>query len=116
HRSRTMAEQHRRVVEGLPKIVTANHLRGGDVVYLRSDRSWTAALAEAALWEGEAVEDGLDIGRTAETDRAVVGVYALDVVVDDAGRRHPRTWRERIRAAGPSVPYGTAALAALQGS
>jgi len=110
-----MAEQHRRVVEGLPRIVTANHLRGGDVVYLRADRGWTTAFAEAALWDGETVEEGLAIGRRAEADRQVVGVYALDVVVDTAGRRHPRTWRERIRAAGPSVAYGTAALAALQG-
>ncbi|GLK68464.1 DUF2849 domain-containing protein [Hansschlegelia plantiphila] len=85
------------------QVVTANRLDDGVVVYLDPAGGWTERLGAAAPLEGpEALEAGLAAGKKAETDRAVVESYAIDVARDGGGLRALRL-RERIRAEGPTI-------------
>lgn len=82
-----------------PKVITANALLEGDVVYLAGD-GWTRALSEAEIQTDEAVAELRLIEASAQSDR-VVGVYLADVTVQD-GVAHPVHFREDFRATGPS--------------
>lgn len=83
-----------------PKIVTANALLEGDVVYLTADDRWTRSVAEAELIEDEAHAQIrlLDAGLRHDE---VVGVYLADVQPSPAGPT-PAHFRETFRARGPS--------------
>ena len=93
---------------GPRKAITANLLRDGHVVFLDEAGGWVRSLAEARL-----VADGAELDRAmavarAETEaRVVVEAYAIDIDTVD-GEPLPVRLRERIRAVGPSVDYGTA--------
>ncbi len=87
-----------------PRVVTANLLRTGDVVYLADGGRWVRQLADAAV---AATPD--DLGRLEQwalasvTRSEVVSVYAFDVALVD-GHPSPVSVRERIRAAhAPTV-------------
>ncbi len=93
------------------KIITANRLTDGIVVYL-SGAGWETAIHEAAvLSASDALEAGLDTARRAIANREVVDVNAIDVTVGDDRRPVPVRLRERIRAFGPTVAFGEMALA-----
>lgn len=85
------------------KIVTANRLRDGEVVYLAGDGSWSQWLDDSRTAGDAAEEDDL-LARSEEAvrDRLVVGPYLMPVAKED-GTLHPLSQRERIRAKGPSV-------------
>ncbi|HEY9039147.1 MAG TPA: DUF2849 domain-containing protein [Roseovarius sp.] len=86
--------------EFTPKVITANALLEGDVIYLTDDDRWTRNLAEAAVLTDEAdAELRLLIaqGRTAEA----VGAYLADVTASD-GTPAPTHFREEFRRTGPS--------------
>jgi len=68
-----------------PKIVTANRLREGDVVYLTADDRWSALHHEAELIE----------------DEAHVGAYLADAKAGPNGPE-PTHFREEFRTRGPS--------------
>ncbi len=79
------------------QIVTANHLTEGHSVFFTED-GWTAdhhlALVvadpeEAASLEAEAKQD--------EEHNLVVGVYLVEVALDDEGRPEPTHYREKMR-------------------
>ena len=82
-----------------PKVITANALLEGDVVYLASD-GWTRDLSQAEVLTDEADADLRLIEASAQSDR-VVGVYLADVTVQD-GAPYPIHFREEFRATGPS--------------
>lgn len=85
------------------KVVTANRLRDGEVVYLAADGRFVDSLAGAALAADEAAEAALlATARQAIADRLVVAAYSFEVA-EAAGRIVPTSTRERIRATGPSV-------------
>jgi hypothetical protein len=85
-------------------VVTANALDSGAPVYLRGDADWTVRLAEAsALAEPEA-QARLEWARTDE--RRACDPYLIDVELDGDGRPRATSLRERIRAEGPTIPYG----------
>ena len=85
------------------KIVTANRLREGDVVYLAAGGAWSEWISDSAVAETPDEETRLiQIAEQAVTDRLVVGPYAMDVAHDD-GRIRPLGQREIIRAKGPTV-------------
>ncbi len=87
------------------KVVTANDLRQGDVVYLAPDGSWTRELAQAELIEDEAVADERLLTASAQTE-TVVGAYLADMRPGPAGPE-PVHFREAFRATGPSnYPHG----------
>jgi hypothetical protein len=82
-----------------PKVVTANHLLKGDVVY-QTNSGWSRTLAEAEVLTDEADADLRLIDASQQID-VVVGVYLMDV---DMTGTTPKTthFREAFRAKGPS--------------
>ena len=82
-----------------PKIVTANALLEGDVIYLTADDRWSRDLAEAELIDDEAHAQLRLL--EAETTRDVVGAYLADAIAAPGGPK-PVHFREAFRAKGPS--------------
>lgn len=91
------------------KIITANRLTDGVVVFL-SGKGWVTEIAKSAvLSASDAVEAGLAAASRAVADREVVEAAAIDVTLDAQKYPVPVKLRERIRAFGPTVEYGEAA-------
>lgn len=89
------------------KVITANLLRAGTIVYLVSGDDapeWSAEIGAATVFPQAEIADAL---ARAEEDARVVGAYAAEI----AGRRAPISARERIRAEGPTIKYGHDATA-----
>ncbi|MGS4885431.1 DUF2849 domain-containing protein [Roseibium sp. MB-4] len=85
------------------KVITANRLLDGDVVWLGENDAWVERVTLARIFDGkDAVAEGLSIGAAAEKDQKVVGVYEMDVTVED-DVIVPVRLRERIRAKGPTT-------------
>ena len=85
------------------KVVTANRLGDGEVVYLATAGAWSAWLEDAEAAEtpdGEAAL--LSHAQMAVETRVVVAPYAM-AVSRERGRLRPTSQREVIRARGPSV-------------
>ena len=84
-----------------PKIVSANDLFDGDVVYMNAGHGWTRRLAEAAIGHDAEGAEALLAAALPQQDK-VVGPYLADVALDDDGRPFPTHFRERFRTRGPS--------------
>ncbi len=83
-----------------PKVVTANGLLEGDVIYLAADGTWTRELASAeVLDDADTAQSRLD---QANAQVAIaVGAYLADV--DAKGTTpQPTHFREDFRMTGPS--------------
>jgi len=83
-----------------PKVVTANALLEGDVVYLTNANTWTRQLKEAALLNDEADADLRLLQAQAQTG-SVVGAYLADMQ-DGPNGPEPTHFREAFRRKGPS--------------
>ena len=83
-----------------PKVVTANALIEGDVIYLTADDRWSRSLGDAEVIEDEAIAQLrlLDAQRQAGS---VVGAYLADVIQGKDGPQ-PAHFREDFRRKGPS--------------
>ncbi|QDG79269.1 DUF2849 domain-containing protein [Labrenzia sp. PHM005] len=95
------------------KVITANRLLNGDVVWLGENNTWVERITLSKTLEGnEAVAEGLATGAAAEKNQEVVGVYEMDVTVEE-GVIVPVRFREKIRAEGPTThpQYGKQAQA-----
>ena len=88
------------------KIVTANRLGDGAVVYLDADGGWSERLDNGWVALDQDEEAAL-LARAAqaEADLLIVGAYAMEVARLDDGLA-PTSQRERIRSAGPTVAAG----------
>ena len=88
----------------MPKVVTANRLDDGVVVFLARDRTWSEDLSEAWVVDGEDTLHRLEtLADQSTAENLVVSVYAMDVALVD-GALSPTSVREEIRAAhGPSI-------------
>ncbi len=85
------------------KVVTANRLNDGDVVYLTAHGDWSAWLDDSGPAETPEHEAALlERAEQAVHERLVVDPYLMPVA-RDAGQLRPLSQREIIRAAGPSV-------------
>ncbi len=85
------------------KILTANRVNDGDVVFFTSDHQWSLRISDALFAEDEAVLELLeDQLRLAETGTEVTDAYVFDAEKFD-GVLRPRHIRERIRTLGPTV-------------
>ncbi len=83
-----------------PKVVTANALIEGDVVYQTADDQWTRDLSKAEL----ITEEGLANLRLAQAEgqpELVVGAYLADAAASEDGPQ-PTHFREEFRRTGPS--------------
>jgi len=87
-----------------PKIVTANALLEGDVVYFTAAGEWSRKHSDAELIDDEAHAQLRMLD--AERSPGIVGVYLADAVKGDSGPK-PVHFREAFRAKGPSnYPHG----------
>ncbi|MFN0113138.1 MAG: DUF2849 domain-containing protein [Paracoccaceae bacterium] len=88
-----------------PKVVTANALIEGDVVYLTADDRWSRQHREAELLEDEAHAQ-LRLLQAERQKQVVVGVYLADAKAGPDGPE-PVHFREAFRTRGPSnYPHG----------
>ena len=95
------------------KVITANRLSEGLVVFLDEAGGWSLAIAEARLLEdGADLDAALAYAKAQHDARVIVEPYAIDVELKD-GVPDPVRLRERIRAEGPTVDYGDAERARL---
>ena len=83
-----------------PKVVTANALVEGDVVYLTRDDRWTRHMSEAELITDEAESQLRLLMAQAQTE-TVVGVYLAEAKAGANGPE-PVHFREAFRRTGPS--------------
>jgi hypothetical protein len=83
-----------------PKVVTANALLEGDVIYLAADDSWTRDLRAAEVIEDEAIAQLRLLDAQRQQDR-VVGAYLADMIPSPQGPK-PAHFREDFRRKGPS--------------
>ena len=102
--------------EGPAKVITANDLGDGLVVFLDQEGGWTHLIAEARV-----VDDGPDLdgaiayAKQQHDLRVVVEPYPIDVTVVN-GVPVPLRLREKIRAdRGPTIAYGADEMAKLAG-
>lgn len=83
-----------------PKVVTANALIEGDVVYLTADDRWTRHLSEAEVLTDEAHANLRLLMAEGQPDE-VVGAYLAEVARTATGPE-PAHFREDFRRTGPS--------------
>jgi len=86
--------------EFTPKVVTANALIEGDVVYLAADDRWVRQLAQAEMLTDEADAD-LRLLQAQARAHEIVGAYLADVRPGESGPE-PAHFREEFRRTGPS--------------
>ena len=98
------------------KAITANRLIDGEVVFWNAGR-WVERFADAQLFEANG-DDALASAQTQAT--VVVEPYFIDVTEVPTGGLAPVSYRERLRALGPTnLPHhgkqaeGGAAIEAL---
>jgi len=82
------------------KAITANRLLDGEVVFWKAGR-WVEAFGDAQLFDNDdaAVEAAVATGKGQPT--IVVDVYPIDLTPSE-GHWAPVSYRERIRALGPT--------------
>jgi hypothetical protein len=81
-----------------PKVVTANALLEGDVIYLTANDSWSRVLTDAEILTDEAHAELRLIEAHAGN---IVGPYLAEVKVNQ-GTPEPTHFREEFRTRGPS--------------
>lgn len=82
------------------KIVTANNLQDGAVVYLSDDDQWTQQLDHAARFEDGDADDVLAAGQSRIEEITDAYLVSVDQSGELTGRE---TLRETIRKSGPTV-------------
>jgi hypothetical protein len=83
-----------------PKVVTANDLLEGDVVYLDAKGEWTRDHKDAVLIEDQATAD-IRLLEAAAQGHEIVGAYLADATSGPSGPE-PVHFREAFRTRGPS--------------
>ncbi|WP_310621495.1 DUF2849 domain-containing protein [Flexibacterium corallicola] len=85
------------------KVITANRLLDGEVVWLGDDNAWVEVISQAVLLnDPEQLEQAKKAAEKAEVDQLVVGAYEIDVV-QGQGTVSPSKLKEVIRATGPTT-------------
>lgn len=87
------------------EIVTANELLSGAVIYLGKDGAWYSGLDQARLFGPDDVAERDALIEKARASGRIVGVE-IEKVSTENGTVIPNRLRERIRANGPTAPYG----------
>ncbi|MEC9369498.1 MAG: DUF2849 domain-containing protein [Pseudomonadota bacterium] len=96
-----------------PRLLTANRLDDGLVVFLAPDGQWHPDAARAAIARNDAQAAALEAdGADAVRANLVVGPYLVEITEDD-GSIVPVEHRERRRLAGPSVSTSASTAKAL---
>jgi hypothetical protein len=86
----------------MPRIITANHLAAGDVVFL-AENGWTPHVDRAQVAEDDAALAALEArAKAAEAANIIVGAYSVEVR-REGPRLVPLHYREAMRTQGPTV-------------
>ncbi|HYP57181.1 MAG TPA: DUF2849 domain-containing protein [Beijerinckia sp.] len=87
------------------KVVSANRLTDGIVVYLRPDGTWADQLNQANCFESEALaEAGLEAARNDAKKNLILDPFLVEVTANPEGL-HAVSLRNAIRAKGPTVDF-----------
>jgi len=98
-----------------PVVVTANRVDDGAVIYLTEAHAWSTRLDDAAVVT--TAPAALALLQAANADEiGATGAYIAPVVRGEDGRYQPGNLRERIRAAGPTIPLPETPLTLKAGS
>lgn len=89
--------------------VTANDLRTGAVVFRRPDGRWSEEVMAAEIVLTQEAADALLASAKADHEACIVVEPVLVEITMTGNRPAPTRLRERIRAEGPTIPYGEAA-------
>ncbi len=85
------------------KVLTANHLLSGEVVFLGEGELWSPHIQDAVIAQSTQEVDLLEtVGQQSVKSQLVVEPYLIDVVRVH-GFTEPLRFRERIRTAGPTT-------------
>jgi hypothetical protein len=89
----------------VPKVICANRLADGIVVYAGHDGSWAERLGQAKVFAGKAeAEAGLLVAQDDAKRNLVVEPVVVEVT-EDVGELRAVTLREAIRAQGPTIDF-----------
>ena len=89
----------------MPKVICANRLADGIVVYAGRDGAWPERLRQAKIFADKAeAEAGLLVAQNDAKRNLVVEPVVVDVAEDASGLRAV-TLREAIRACGPTIDF-----------
>jgi Protein of unknown function (DUF2849) len=89
----------------MPKVISANRLADGIVVYAGRDGSWSERLSQAKVFASKAeAEAGLLVAQDDAKRNLVVEPVVVEVTEDASGLRAV-TLREIIRARGPTIDF-----------
>lgn len=96
----------------MQKLISANRLRDGTVVYLAALGEWVTDIATAAVFtSAETYEAGKATAQEAVSANLIVDPLAVDIT-DCAGERRATTLRNMIRALGPTINFKASSPAA----
>jgi len=89
----------------MPKIISANRLVDGTVVYRSPSGAWAEALDRAEFFtDDSSAQKGLTSARDDVTRNLVLDPFLVEVAAEAHGPR-PARLRDRIRARGPTIDY-----------
>jgi hypothetical protein len=100
-------------VAGARKVITANRLSDGLVIFIGPDGTWVTDIADALTFaDGPELDAATAFGVEGVVGRFLIDPYPIDVAIEN-GVPMPTRLREAIRARGPTVVYGDAERAKL---
>ena len=83
-----------------PKVLTANHLLDGDVIYWSPEGDWVGQFEDALYLDDETRANAL-LAQAERQQEVIVGPYLADARLVD-GKPAPAHFRETFRTRGPS--------------
>jgi hypothetical protein len=89
----------------MSKVITANRLIDGIVVYAGHDGAWTGHLTEAKLFASKAEAEAGLLAAQNDAKRNLVVEPGLIDIAEEANGRRALTLRESIRARGPTIDF-----------
>ncbi len=89
----------------MPKVISANRLTDGIVVYVGPEGSWPEALGEARIFESKAeAEAGLLAARADVKRNLVLDPFVVEIARGEGGLQAV-SFRDAIRARGPTIDF-----------
>ncbi|MBR9863005.1 DUF2849 domain-containing protein [Neptunicoccus cionae] len=84
-----------------PKVLTANHLLSGDVIYWDEKGDWVGAFEDALYLDTEKLANHVLTLAEKQQD-VIVGPYLADAALGPDDKPMPAHFRETFRMTGPS--------------
>ena len=95
-----------RSITRMSQMIIANRLEDGRVVFMTGDAAWSDSInAGCLIFDEPESARLLDIALESERNCEVIDPYLIDVC-EENGVRTPTSYREKIRATGPTVQTG----------